>query len=92
MRHRPRFLPVPFPRVKGPDWRMTEPKPLSPGLARVSVKMTELCLKVKNNLGLYETKTGNYSKGRAWAQSPQIMRGYLKLPFYVLDRDHIQLD
>lgn len=43
---------------RSPDWRMSEPEPLSPGLAKVSVGVTELCLRIENDLGLYETRTG----------------------------------
>ena len=40
------------------QWSLLEEKPLAPGEARVSVEIREICLRIENQLGLYETRTG----------------------------------
>ncbi len=40
------------------NWRSIERTPLSDGEARVSAEVTEVCLRVENELGLYETRSG----------------------------------
>ncbi|KAI4196052.1 MAG: hypothetical protein LQ346_003307 [Caloplaca aetnensis] len=40
------------------DWRSIERTPLSDGEARASTEVTEVCLRIENELGLYETRSG----------------------------------
>ncbi|KAL8748952.1 MAG: hypothetical protein Q9184_007008 [Pyrenodesmia sp. 2 TL-2023] len=40
------------------NWRSLERAALMEGEARASVEMTEVCLRIENDLGLYETRTG----------------------------------
>ena len=40
------------------QWSLHEEKPLAPGEARVGVEVREICLRIENQLGLYETRSG----------------------------------
>ncbi|KAL9021690.1 MAG: hypothetical protein Q9185_001054 [Variospora sp. 1 TL-2023] len=40
------------------DWKTVEPRALTDGEARVSVEKEEVCLRIENDMGLYETRTG----------------------------------
>ena len=40
------------------DWKGVERKQLGEGEARVSAEVNEVCLRIENEMGLYETRTG----------------------------------
>ncbi|KAL8646748.1 MAG: hypothetical protein Q9210_005953 [Variospora velana] len=40
------------------DWKSIEPRALTDGEATVNIEMKEVCLRVENDMGLYETRTG----------------------------------
>ncbi|KAI4184760.1 MAG: hypothetical protein LQ348_004505 [Seirophora lacunosa] len=40
------------------DWKSVERSPLREGEATVSTEMKEVCLRIENEMGLYETRTG----------------------------------
>ena len=40
------------------EWRTVQEKPLGEGEVRVRVETMEICLRVENDMGLYETRTG----------------------------------
>ncbi|KAI4140497.1 MAG: hypothetical protein LQ341_003819 [Variospora aurantia] len=40
------------------DWKTVEPRALTDGEARVNVEKKEVCLRIENDMGLYETRTG----------------------------------
>ncbi|KAL8835108.1 MAG: hypothetical protein Q9176_007102 [Flavoplaca citrina] len=42
----------------GGDWRSADKKPLASGQARVLVELKEVCLRIENEMGLYETRSG----------------------------------
>lgn len=44
------------------DWRTVQKEALGDGEVRVGVDLTEICLRVENDMGLYETRTGKAVK------------------------------
>ena len=40
------------------DWKSQDPKVLGEGEAQVSAEVEEVCLRIENKMGLYETRTG----------------------------------
>ncbi|KAL8929000.1 MAG: hypothetical protein Q9208_001443 [Pyrenodesmia sp. 3 TL-2023] len=51
-------IPARIAGSKDVDWRSVERAALMDGEARASVKVTDVCLRTENELGLYETRTG----------------------------------
>lgn len=51
-------MPARIAGSKDVDWSSVERTPLSDGDARASVEVTEVCLRIENEMGLYETRTG----------------------------------
>ena len=41
-----------------PDWRYAEEQIIEDGEVRLGVEMREVCLRIENEMGLYETRTG----------------------------------
>ncbi|KAL8867958.1 MAG: hypothetical protein Q9198_008338 [Flavoplaca austrocitrina] len=42
----------------GGDWRSADKEPLTYGQARLLVEVKEVCLRIENEMGLYETRSG----------------------------------
>ena len=40
------------------DWRTVQKEALGDGQVKTRVDLTEVCLRIENDMGLYETKTG----------------------------------
>ena len=63
-------------------WSLPEEKPLAAGEARVGVEMREVCLRIENQLGLYETRSGKalVLRVEAGCQKFEFSRGHERGP------------